>query len=140
MAGLQLDFALLANSAEPGVSGKLHVFGAAFEIFQVPQLPGLIPPFAFIARLYEKSSERTSHRIKIKVRTPSGEETTLAENHDVMVGEPQPDRDISYAMVVVTITLRLGSAGQYTIVLEVDGETVKSIPIWVRVVERAESE
>ncbi len=132
---MQLDFAMLALGADYTVTGRLHIFGGAFDLMSVPQVPATVPPFNIVARFIadDVAEESGSHDLAVAVVNPAGERTVVSAGHQFAAERNQkhPDKP-GAAIVILAILVTFKSFGQYLFELIVDDRTLKSFPLTIQ--------
>lgn len=133
VSNIQLDFALLALGAEPSVSGKLNIFGGAFERMAVSTLPASVPPFAIVAKFFAEGVDtEENHVLRMYGINAQDIRSTLVEGLEFKIGPaPSVEQTISYAVVILQLGLTISHAGKYQFVLEVDGKEVRTLPLFI---------
>lgn len=131
---MELEFAMLALGAEASQSGKLHIFGGAFDTVTVPELPWTIPPFAIVVQVSGgniHAEELLSLRL-IGIN-PVGEQRVLVEELSVKLQPPAPpERVIAYASAILNVGLKVGNYGCYKFRIEVNDRELKTLNLWIQ--------
>lgn len=133
---------MLALGAEPSVSGKLNVFGGAFERMAVSALPATVPPFAIVAKFFaEDVAAEEKHVLRMYGINAQGIRSTLVEGLEFKIGpSPSVEQTISYAVVILQLGLTISHVGRYQFVLEVDGKELRTLPLFIGLDSAADGE
>lgn len=135
---MELDYALLANSAEVGAGGRVHIFGAHIDTICSPQFPATTG-FTLVARLLVAPNEYDQrHRFVAELVLPSGQRRSLMAKDQEFVtaaGAIRPELGSAMSIIVQAAQVELDAPGDYAIRLVVDGQEMGSVPFYVRELE-----
>jgi hypothetical protein len=131
---MELDFALIADRAEVGQSGLLHLFGGCIDIVRSPIVP-FFAQFYVVARFKGEMSEHGSqHMISLSATRPSGEKKPVAAGTQMALGnEKVSDPESNPGMIVLLqIYASFPEFGKYLLHLEADGVEVRTLYLVAR--------
>ena len=127
---MKVEIFCLCDFAQPTRDGKLNILGL-FDMLPVEQVPTRHGLFAVAIKLRIENADAGEKKFKISFFDPEGK-PILTGIEAVMNVETQPGLPNSNIQMVSLIPqLPLASLGEYSIVLEVDGQPVASTPLLV---------
>jgi hypothetical protein len=127
---MKVDIFCLCDFAQPTVDGKLNILGL-FDTLTFDRVPARLGLFAVAIKLRIGSTDLGEKKFKISFFGPDGK-PILTGIEAVMQVEATPGFLYSNIQMVSLIPqLPLLSFGEHSIVLEVDGQLVASIPLRV---------
>jgi hypothetical protein len=134
---MQLDFAMLALNADHSANGKLHIFGGAFDLIQVSELPATVPPFNLVVRVNaDPGEEEGEHHLGLAIVNPQGERSVIADRHPFRFARVIDVDSPLTALVIITMVITFRSAGQYVFEILEDDHPLKRIPLQLRLHEQ----
>jgi hypothetical protein len=132
---MELEYALLANNAEAGAGGRIHLFGAHIDTIKSHQYPATTG-FSFVARLRVRPDEYGQrHRFRIELGLPDGARRPLMsedQEFETVASAIRPELGSSMAMIVQAPHVELNAPGDYTVHLLVDDCDIGSVPFYAR--------
>jgi hypothetical protein len=127
---MNVSLAVLADYANVSREGKLNIMGIFDRIF-TRQLPGQFPPMQVVIRLDAHYAEMgREHTIQVQLRDPDGE--TLFDINGSFTpvgGEAGETAPLNHILSLGNLPMR--KAGGYMVVIWVDGDLKKEIPLKV---------
>jgi hypothetical protein len=110
--------------------GKLNILGA-FDSIRVASVPATLRSCAIAIRLRFNRTEAGTKAWQVRVLDSNGEQVLLQMNANVAV--PIPAQEIPSATIQIVVEIRplkLPRLGAYRIDLLLDGQVVKSLPLF----------
>lgn len=116
---MHVSFALFADAANLSQEGKLNILGV-FDAVHVGQLPALHPRATFVVRLKGASNDIGTHQMTLQWINPRG--TTLWSSSAELAIQAPPNQSAEMDMpVIIQIDLPLDVIGDYSMIVELDG-------------------
>ena len=124
---------MLAMGADVSSDGKVHLFGAGFDTLEVPKIPANAGPFYLVVKLSGDSSDpHTAHTLTITGIRVDGESTQLFEQPGITFPPAKhEDQPRTFAASIVQVGLHVTRPGKFQFAIDVDGEPVGSVPLWI---------
>jgi len=127
---MHATFALFADAANLSQDGKLNILGV-FDALQVLSLPAVHPRAHLVLHLKGTSDDVGTHTVGFRWLSPSGQELWTSTG-ELNVGAPAPGASGMDLPLIAQLDLPLDAAGDYTMVIALDGEHSTDIPLHVR--------
>lgn len=126
---MHISFAVFADAANLSQEGKLNVLGI-FDALHVTALPAVHPRAHLVVRVKGTPEDRGRHTLSFHWTSPSDTELWSSTGElQVEPGEtPAMEMDLP---IIAVIDLPLDGVGQYAMRLQLDGEPVLRIPLYV---------
>lgn len=127
---MNVSLAVLADYANVSREGKLNIMGIFDRIF-ARQLPGQFPPMQVVVRLDAHFAEMgREHTIQIQLQDPDGEIVfDISGNFTPMGGQAGEVAPLNHIISLGNLPLR--KAGGHSVVIWVDGDLKKEVPLKV---------
>lgn len=131
---MRLAYAILADAAEVGLSGKISMLGGDFETIYVTEFPSIQLRLSLVVKLLVQPSEcDVSHSFSMTVLDPDGVNRAPEFAFDFtprkMAGKE--DRTVRYFIVLPAPPVLWVMPGQHVVHLFVDNQEIGAIPIEV---------
>jgi hypothetical protein len=126
---VHISFAVFADAANLSQEGKLNVLGI-FDALQVHALPTLHPRAHFVVRVKGTSADIGTHQLTFHSTNPHDSELWTSAGELQVEGGAAPGTDLDLPIIAV-VDLPLDSTGQYTMRVELDGEPVQRVNLFV---------
>lgn len=132
---MQVKFALFSDYAILARDGKLSVLGI-FDAINLPQIPGVMPtPMYVVVSLEGEISEvGNSFDLELLLWDADGHELFRSETEFTFT-EPLPATHPTHNTVIGLHGLRFTSAGDHALIVNVNGEQRRRVPIRVNHVQ-----
>ena len=128
---MELDFALMADKADPSPGGSMHLWGAGFEGLIAPAFPAVHQFTVVVKMLASRDEVQVRHSIAFEVIDADGQRKEIMSDANARLPQPKnPSRPI-YATFVLGLAYGFTKPGLYTFKFLVDGREVKCWPIYL---------
>lgn len=127
---MHVSFALLADAANLSQEGKLNILGV-FDSVQVAAFPSVHPRAALVIRLKGTPSDVGTHTMGLRWLNPSGTEL-WSSSAEITVGAPPGAVGDMDMPLTAAVDLQMDGPGDYTMLVELDGEEHARILLHVR--------
>lgn len=131
---MRLAYAIPADAAEVGLSGKISMLGGDFETIYVTEFPSVQLRLALVVKLLVQPAEcEISHTFSMAVLDPDqiNRAPEFAFEFTPRKLSGKEDRIVRYFIVVPAPPILWVVPGQHNIHLYVDNQEVGVVPIWV---------
>ena len=128
---MQLAFALLADSANVSVEGKLNILGV-FDALQVANVPTVHPRATLVMRLKGTLDETGHHRVAVTWTSPEGAEL-WSSSGDLEIGAPPTGAVEMDFPLILTFDLPIPVAGTHRLRIVIDDEQQGELAVHARV-------
>jgi hypothetical protein len=127
---MEVSLAVLADYANVSREGKLNIMGIFDRIF-AGQLPGHFPPMQVVIRLDAHYAEMgREHTIQVQLQDPDGDTVfDINGSFTPMGGEAGEVAPLNHILSLGNLPLQ--KAGGYSVVIWVDNDLKKEIPLKV---------
>lgn len=126
---MKLEYAFFAENADRLEDGRLCIFGADFDTYQVPETPVAIQ-FRLVLKLSLEAGETyDGHTFGLQITNPAGERTDIGEPSSIEVARKlnaTPEMT-PVASMFVRLAIRFLNFGVYRIHVLVDGVEAKEL-------------
>ncbi|HZZ74216.1 MAG TPA: hypothetical protein VFE24_18415 [Pirellulales bacterium] len=131
---MELDFAMLALGADNAPSGKLFIFGGAFDAMQAESVPVQPPPIYLISRYLDSSEHPEPHTVAFAIINPLGDRQELkSETITCTKSNNSHALTPATAVVVAVMLIRFENVGLYQFEVSIDGVLCKKIALDMQV-------
>lgn len=127
---MRIAFALFADAANLSQEGKLNILGV-FDALQVGGFPAVHPRATLVVRFKGDVADVGRHTLGLSWRNPRGQELWGSQG-EVEVGQPTVGGGELDFPLLAALDLPLDVAGEYAMVLSLDGADVESLRLMVR--------
>ena len=79
---------------------------------------------------------RQPHRLTVIFNSPNGEPVEVQEHELTADGNPRNPEDPSGVSVLINVGLRLQDEGRHAFVVQLDGRTLRTLPLYVNLAEQ----
>jgi len=134
---MTIQVAVLCDAATD-YNSKLNLLGT-FDTILASQLPAQHPQCSVAIRIAFDRSEEGAHQLSMNFVNEDGQPIMPAMNVPVEIVFPSDATFMSRNFVVNIQQLKFEQAGLYAIDLSMDGRSLSSIPLAVKMMERKES-
>lgn len=127
---MEVGLAVLADSANVSREGKLNILGI-FDRVMIRQLPGQLPPMHLVLRLEARPSDLgTEHTVQVRLAGPGGQ-AIFDINGTFTPRGRNADRTVAVNHIINFGPVPLQHAGPHQVLIRVDDELVREIPLLV---------
>lgn len=128
---MKVDIFCLCDFAQSASEGKLTILGI-FDSLSSENLPAIHGLFAVAIKMKIDPSEIGPKKIKLMFLAP--DKTTVGQDIESTIVIPSTQGSIPMNVQLVTLVpfLRLPQFGEYSVVLQMDGQQVASTPLYLR--------
>ena len=133
---MDVEFAVLADYAAGTNDGKL-VVGGIFDTLHVARLPASHPLMTVAVRIRAHPGEEGSHRVRVRVVDPDGEEIVPSMDAEVTLPTLDPSEGGTAQIVMQIAGARFAKAGRHGVDVFVDGRFERTILLSVQISEPA---
>ena len=131
---MEKQLALIADSANISVEGKLNVLGEFDSIFASGE-PATHPVVWFVVKLLFDATDMGQHKLLLRLVDDDGNTLLPPITGDLAVAPPGPgysgDRQ-SMPVILCARNLTIPRFGRYTFELRVDDRIVAEVPLYLR--------
>lgn len=126
---MHISFAVFADAANLSQEGKLNVLGI-FDALHVSSLPSMHPRAHFVVRVKGGSADVGSHQLTFHWINPHDSELWTSSGELQVDAGPAPTLEMDLPIIAV-VDLPLDAAGQYSMRVDLDGEPVTRVNVFV---------
>lgn len=131
---MQRQLALIADSANVSVEGKINILGE-FDTIWAPAVPATHPSMWFVAKLNIDGSDVGTHRVLLRIVDEDGNTVLAPLTAELQVSAP--DATFSGEHPSVPVVLMVANApfarfGKYIFELRIDDNIIAEVPLHVR--------
>jgi Family of unknown function (DUF6941) len=128
---MELEYAFIATAAQVNDDGRFSVLGGGTDTLGAWQLPGAAPPLALVIKLKDDgNAAAVEHTVEVTISRPNGKTETVLAGHPFRLTRTLPGRPAGVT-IVVDASLRMETPGEHRFHIRVDGEEVRSLPLFV---------
>lgn len=127
---MQVEIFAISDAATND-NGKLNVLGA-FDTIWVRQFPAVYPHCAVAVRMRFLAMEQGPHALVVRFMDADGVNVLPPANGSFSIAMAEPQRSASADIVLNIQSLNLLKPGEYALELIVDGENLRSLPLFVK--------
>jgi hypothetical protein len=132
---MNVQVAILCDAATDD-NGKLNLLGA-FDTIYAQQLPAVHPQCAVALRVTFATGDEGQHKLVLNFINADGRPIMPAMEIPVAIALPEDVYFITRNFVVNIQQLKFVEAGLYSVDVLLDGRSLASIPLQVKLVQRA---
>lgn len=142
VGSMQLQYAILADSAQILPDGKFVIMGGGVEYINAPSFPAMNPSLALVVRLSVNSQEvGHEHQFRLELLMPDGTTVLPIQGNTAFTPKPPTTSGIvvplNYMFVVNFPGLVFPAAGKYAFRLVVDDRKVSEVPLYLQTLPSA---
>lgn len=126
---MHISFAVFADAANLSQEGKLNVLGI-FDALQVGAFPTLHPRAHLVVRVKGSGVDVGAHQLTFRWTNPADMELWTSTGELQVEAGPAPALEMDLPIIAV-VDLPLDAPGQYAMRLELDGEPVTHVGVYV---------
>lgn len=126
---MHISFAVFADAANLSQEGKLNVLGI-FDALQVGAFPTLHPRAHLVVRVKGTVADVGTHELTFRWTNPTDAELWTSTGELQVEAGPAPALEMDLPIIAV-VDLPLDTPGQYAMRLDLDGEPVSRIGVYV---------
>ncbi len=127
---MHVSFALFADAANLSQEGKLNILGV-FDAVHVAAFPSVHPRATLVVRLKGTPADSGVHSMALRWINPDGNEL-WSSNAEITVGAPPGTVGELDMPVIAAVDLPLDTAGDYEMLVDLDGEQHADVVLHVR--------
>jgi len=129
---MNIQVAVLCDAATQDSSSKLNILGA-FDTIYAPQLPALHLQCAVALRITFLSGDEGTRQLTLNFVNADGRSIMPAiPPIPIQVALPDDAHFVTRNFVINLQQLQFTEAGAYSVDVRIDGQSVASIPLWVK--------
>jgi len=132
---VNVQVAILCDAATDD-NGKLNLLGA-FDTIYAQQLPAVHPQCAVALRVTFATGDEGQHKLALNFINADGHPIMPAMPIPVAVALPEDVHFITRNFIVNIQQLKFAEAGLYSVDVLLDGRSLASIPLQVKLIQRA---
>ena len=132
---MNVQVAILCDAATDD-NGKLNLLGA-FDTIYAQQLPAIHPQCAVALRVTFAASDEGQHKLALNFINADGRPVMPAMQIPVAVALPEDVYFVTRNFIVNIQQLRFTEAGLYSVDIRLDDKSQASIPLQVKLIQRA---
>ena len=134
---MNVQVAILCDAAtQEAGSEKLNLLGA-FDTIYAPQLPAIHPQCAVALRITFATGDEGQHKLALNFINADGRPVMPAMEIPVIVALPEDVHFVTRNFVVNIQQLKFAEVGLYSVDILMDGRSLASIPLQVKLIPRA---
>jgi hypothetical protein len=131
---MKLAYAMLADAAEIGSSGKLSMVGGDFDSIPAPGFPVLHPRMTIVIKLLLRPEElERDHQLRVEILAPTGLNIAPSETQPITTSQAlrpnSPKDDAKYYLVVTLPIIMFPMPGRYEVRMLVDDVLLGTLPL-----------
>ena len=126
---VHISFAVFADAANISQEGKLNVLGI-FDALHVSSFPSLHPRAHFVVRVKGSITDAGPHQLAFRWVNPADKELWTSSGELQVEPGQKPALEMDLPIIAV-IDLPLDGAGQYSMRVDLDGEPVSRVGVFV---------
>lgn len=128
---MKVEYVFVADYAVATDDGRFNAIGAGLRFVAVPQFPHTFPNLSFLVSLLFDEDEVNKHfKLEMTLVGPEGAVVLGPVDWDILPATTVGEEGL--AVVVATVSgqhVQFTQPGEYTVVVEVDGELQATLPI-----------
>ena len=132
---MNVQVAILCDAATDD-NGKLNLLGA-FDTIYAQQLPVIHPQCAVALRVTFATGDEGQHKLALNFINADGHPVMPAMEVPVAVALPEDVHFVTRNFIVNIQQLKFVEAGLYSVDVRLDGRSQASIPLQVKLIQRA---
>ena len=132
---MNVQVAILCDAATDD-NGKLNLLGA-FDTIYAQQLPAIHPQCAVALRVTFAAGDEGQHKLALNFINADGHPVMPAMEVPVAVALPEDVHFVTRNFIVNIQQLKFVEAGLYSVDIRLDGKSQASIPLQVKLIQRA---
>lgn len=132
---MNVQVAILCDAATDD-NGKLNLLGA-FDTIYAQQLPAVHPQCAVALRVTFATGDEGQHKLALNFINADGHPVMPAMEIPVAIALPEDVHFVTRNFVVNIQQLKFVEAGLYSVDVLLDGRSLASIPLQVKLIQRA---
>jgi hypothetical protein len=132
---MNVQVAILCDAATDD-NGKLNLLGA-FDTIYAQQLPVIHPQCAVALRVTFAAGDEGQRKLALNFINADGRSIMPAMEIPVAVALPEDVHFVTRNFIVNIQQLRFAEAGLYSVDIRLDGKSQASIPLQVKLIQRA---
>jgi hypothetical protein len=132
---MNIQVAVLCDAATDD-NGKLNLLGS-FDTIYAPQLPAVHPQCAVALRVTFTAGDEGQHKLALNFINADGHSIMPPIEVPVAVALPEDAHFVTRNFVVNIQQLRFAEAGLYSVDIRLDDQSQASIPLLVKLIQRA---
>jgi len=132
---MNIQVAVLCDAATDD-NGKLNLLGS-FDTIYAPQLPAVHPQCAVALRVTFNAGDEGQHKLTLNFINADGRSLMPPIEVPVAVALPEDAHFVTRNFVVNIQQLRFAEAGLYSVDVRLDDQSQASIPLLVKLIQRA---
>lgn len=132
---MEVEFAFLADAAEAPAGSKLYVLGGGIEEIGARVFPATHPHLVFVLKLKLHPAEcNRTHALEIEFWDPDGRrlDPAISGQFSAVRDEAFPTRPRFVQLLFNMIGLQLPAPGDYDFHVVVNGQHLKTVPLYVQ--------
>jgi len=133
---MNVQAAVLCDAATQDGSSKLNILGA-FDTIYAQQLPALHPQCAVALRATFAADDEGPHKLALNFINADGRSIMPPIELPVTVALPEDAHFLSLNFVLNIQQMQFPEAGLYSVDIRLDGKSQASIPLQVKLIQRA---
>jgi len=134
---MNVQVAILCDAAtQEAGSEKLNLLGA-FDTIYAPQLPAIHPQCAVALRITFATGDEGQHKLALNFINADGRPVMPAMEIPVIVALPEDVHFVTRNFVVNIQQLKFAEVGLYSVDILMDGRSLASIPLQVKLMPQA---
>ena len=133
---MNVQVAVLCDAATQDSSSKLNVLGA-FDTIYAQQLPAIHPQCAVALRVTFAADDEGQHKLALNFINADGRSIMPPIELPVAVRLPEDAHFLSLNFILNIQQLQFPEAGLYSVDVRSDGKSQASIPLQVKLIQRA---
>jgi len=126
---MEVDIAVIADGANVSQEGKLNILGV-FDTIWTPEFPFRHSTMVFVVRMKADFTEQGPHRMDVRLMDADGGQLFRAEG-PMQVPGSAPGRPLKPHVIMALNGVSFAKAGDYSFEVIVDGQHMKSVPLYV---------
>ncbi len=133
---MNVQVAILCDAATQDSSNKLNVLGG-FDTIYAQSLPAIHPQCAVALRVTFATGDEGQHKLALNFINADGRSVMPAMEIPVAIKLPEDVHFVTHNFVVSIQKLNFVEAGLYSVDISLDGRSLASIPLQVRLIQPA---
>jgi Family of unknown function (DUF6941) len=134
---MNVQTAVLCDAAtQDNSSNKLNLLGA-FDTIYAPQLPAVHPQCTVALRVTFATGDEGQHQLALNFINADGRPVVPAMEFPVVIGLPVDLHFVTCNFIVNIQQLTFVEAGLYSMDVSLDGRSLASIPLQIKLIPRA---
>jgi hypothetical protein len=133
---MNVQVAILCDAATQDSNNKLNVLGG-FDTIYAQSLPAIHLQCAVALRVTFATGDEGQHKLALNFINADGRSVMPAMEISVAIKLPEDVHFVTHNFVVNIQKLNFVEAGLYSVDISLDGRSLASIPLQVRLIQRA---